>query len=106
MVLERDEVRGADPPEETQALLEAGHEEMLAVVDLVAGDGVGERARPAAQPGALLQQGDRQAPLRQRRGAGKSGPSSADDHDSRLRLHPRSLSFIRQCDAAKARSAR
>ena len=81
--LAAEQVGDPDPPAEIGQVRAAGHADMLAVVDLLAGDRVGERAGPAAQPGPAFQERDPQAATDQCRRRGQAGQAATDDHHMR-----------------------
>jgi hypothetical protein len=56
---------------------------MLAVVNQLARDRVGERAGPAAQPGPAFQERDPQAAADESRRSGQARQAATDDHHMR-----------------------
>src|SRR5262249_17786177 len=77
----------AHPPAERGEVRTAGHAHVLAVVDRLAGDRVGERAGAAAEPGAALDQRQAEAAAGQAgRGGGPGGPAADDDDVGGRRL--------------------
>ena len=72
-----------DPPAEISQVCAAGHADMLAIVDELAGRRVVERAGASAQPGPALEDRDPQAAIDQSRRRRQARQAAADDHDMR-----------------------
>ncbi len=73
-------VGGADPLEKIQRLAVTAHQHVLAVVDEVAGVGIGKRIRAAAERGLAFEHRDAKALLRERDPCAQSREAAAD-HD-------------------------
>ena len=73
----------ADPREQLQCVVVTAHQDVLAVVDTLAGSGIGEGGGAAAKSGSCFKQQHLRAGLCQRRGCAESGHAAADDDDVR-----------------------
>ena len=73
-------ILGADAPEEREGVAIAAKQHVLAVVDALAGRGIGERGRAAAKRRPRLEDEDARALLGER-GGGAQPREAAADHD-------------------------
>jgi hypothetical protein len=80
--LKAEPITAADLFQEMNRVMVTGHEEVLAIVDHIATDGIDERISAASQMPAALQQNDLRAAAAQLDGGGKPGKSSSDYNDA------------------------
>ena len=94
----------ADAPEKAKRLVIAAEEHVLAVVDALAGGGIGERRRTPAQRRPRLEHEHARATLGQRGGGAEAGEAGADDDDVGASASSQSASSARGA-AQSARGA-
>ena len=81
VLMEHELVASTDPIEEAQRFTVASHQDVLAVVDQVAGLRILERVGASAERGLAFEQGDAESALGQRDARAQAGESAADYDD-------------------------
>ena len=85
--LNREEMAGADEIKKTERTMVTRKEEMLAVVDDFAGDGVAKGVRAPPRAGTLLEQEDGNITRGKTDGSGETGCAPSDDDHAIPRTH-------------------
>jgi hypothetical protein len=80
-ILHVHQVPCADPFKKAERLRVARNQQVLSIVDVVAGDGIDVRSRAAAQCGLVFDQKDGDAPEGEIHRGSESGKSTADNYD-------------------------
>ena len=84
-VLDLDVTLGADPAQEVEGLVITAEQDVLAVVDELAGDPIGERRGAATELRPRIQHQHPPAGLRQQRRRAQPGEAGADHDDGGIR---------------------
>ena len=96
-----DVTRGANPPKEREGVAIAAKQHVLTVVDTLAGRGIGECRRPAAQRGAPFE--DEDPPPMLRKGGGRAQSREAATNHDRVGVQLRNIARAHSRSAITAR---